>query len=357
MKKFIFLLTLILINNTIITKNYNGSGSSALSSFLTSIIQSYNLLNPEFTFSYISTDSTQGLDALFSKMVFYAGSDVPPTPAQQAMQDDTLLNFPIVVVGIAIAFNISEYNNDLKLTAQNLSDIYTGKITNWNDSRLKANNPGLPNLTIIPIARADGSGSTNNFTSYLSKELPSWPKRLTGNGPFTINQWGNLNIILANGGSGVASAIANTNGSIGYVAYNTTQTNIPVLRVAAIQNSSGNFILPTTSSISAAAKITDVPANLHLDTINTPVPNGYPIANPSNLVVFQHQNEKITAINLAKFLIYIGTKGQSIAKSLFYGNLSKKILNQYFKNIKLLLLNGELDALSITIFNKYGCNL
>jgi phosphate transport system substrate-binding protein len=202
----------------------------------------------------------------------------------------------------------------LKLTGKILAGIYLGHITKWNDSAIKKINQGvkLPNLKITPVYRSDASGTSFNFTDYLSRVSPEW-KGKVGVGTQPDFPAG----IGGRGSSGLAGAVSRTDGAIGYVdvAYSLKNN----FKVAKIQNRAGKFQLPGLRGIAAAAAtITTVPKNGALSIVNPPrsQPRAYPICTFTYVIVPLKANKAST---LKQFINWAITSGQKYGKDLkFY---------------------------------------
>ena len=268
-----------------------------------------------------------------------------------------LLNFPIVLFGLAIITNIPGVTGPLLLTASNLAGIYGGTITKWNDPSLIVNNPSLSvvNQPIVAFARADGSGSTNTLTSFLN--LAAGPFSPVGNGPFPLyppggsavpgTGLGNANTffpigpppVLAigvNSSANMTLAVNTISYSIGYVGFDyvfNKTSMYPNISISSIQNSSGFFIQPAIVTIEAAALGQTVPANLILDFLNTSNPIGYPISNATNVIVISCQPKCCLVQNLQNFLFFLATTGQLSANSLGFGQLPPAVVDQYKKQL------------------------
>ncbi len=186
--------------------------------------------------NYQSVGSGAGLKQVEAKTVDFGASDAPLK--DEDLKAKGLMQFPTVVGGIVPVVNIQGVApGQLKLSGPLLADIYLGKITKWNDPAIVALNAGvkLPDATIAPVRRADGSGTTFGFTNYLSKVSPEWKDKV---GEGTAVNWP-----LGAGGKGnegVAAFVARLANSIGYVEYAYVKQNKQTY--AQLQNSAGNFV-------------------------------------------------------------------------------------------------------------------
>ena len=305
----------------------NGSGSTFQLAFNQQAIQEFAQKNPGITINYAGGGSTQGLTQLASKVTDFAGTDTPITDYTKYGGETAVLYFPTVVAPITLSYNLSGVSK-LTLTASTAAKIFSGKITTWNDPAIKSDNPGvsLPGTKITPVHRSDGSGTTKNFTQYLSKAAPAdWTY------PSSTTFPSGLSGGTGNGNPGVAQTVKSTPGAIGYVDYSTaTSSN---LSLATIVNAAGKPIQPTLEGASAAvANITANP-NLTYDPTDASGANAYPITSPTWIVIYKNQPDKAKGEALKAWLNYILTTGQTTtAQAAGYaplqGDLLKKAQDQ-----------------------------
>src|SRR5262249_45388430 len=158
------------------------------------------------------------------------------------------LHFPTTLGAVVLIYNLPQQANQLKLTPKVIAEIFSGKITRWNDPQLATVNPdfSLPDQAILVVHRGDGSGTTEIFTDYLSKVSPEW-KQKVGSGHVVLWPTG----ITAKTGEGVAQLVKNTPAAISYVELH--QAVQEKVSYAAIENRAGHFVEPTMASLSAAA--------------------------------------------------------------------------------------------------------
>ena len=187
------------------------------------------------TLNYQSIGSGAGMKQIDAKTVTFGATDIPVKP--EDLEKKGQVQFPMIVGGIVPIYHLDGVEH-LILSTNILAKIYMGKITKWNDSQIADINPGvkLPDLGIIKIRRSDGSGTTWNFTKYLSEENADWKKDY-GFGP-TI-EW-NGNTIGAKGNDGVANNVYQTNGSIGYVEYAFAKQNKLAVADMSVPKGGGN---------------------------------------------------------------------------------------------------------------------
>ncbi len=250
-------------------------------------------------------DATSGTVNIGASDAYLSGADMSATPS--------LENIALAISAQQINYNLPGIKN-LKLDGTVLAEIYTGKITTWNNAAIKALNPGvpLPSMKIITLHRADGSGDTFLFTSYLNAQDPSaWPSSNIN----TTVSWPSVPGALAEtGNSGMVSACAANKGCIAYIGISYLQkTQQAGLGEASVKNGSGTYELPTAATISAAAAAftSKTPANEAISMINGPAPTGYPIVNYEYAIVNQKQTNGNQAEDIRAFLHWVVTTGQS----------------------------------------------
>lgn len=230
--------------------------------------------------NYQSIGSGGGINQITNRTVDFGASDAPLTTAQLAERN--LLQFPTVMGSVVLIVNLPGVaDNALKLTPDLVADIFLGRVTRWNDARIAAANQGLriPNLPITPNYRADASGTTFVFTTYLSRVSDAWKN---GPGAATSVQWpvGNG----ARGNEGVSNAVRNAPGAIGYTenAYATVNR----LVTTQLRNKAGNFVTPDMAAFMAAASAADwnVPG-FAADLIDLPGATAWPIVSPTFILL------------------------------------------------------------------------
>ena len=201
--------------------------------------------------NYQSIGSGAGIKQIKARTVTFGATDAPLEPKE--LDKAGLAQFPMVMGGIVAVVNLPGVKpGDIVIDGPTLAQIYLGKITNWNDAALKTLNPklDLPNLPIVPIHRADGSGTTFNFTYYLGEVSPDWKSAV---GVATTVDWPGG--IGAKGNDGVANNVATTKGAIGYVEFAYADQN--KLTYASMANKAGKIVAPTMDSFQAAAANAD----------------------------------------------------------------------------------------------------
>jgi len=286
----------------------NGAGSSLAAPIYLqwgSALKSQNL-----TINYNPVGSGAGQTELAGATVNFAGSDPALKPADVSKMKGPVLQFPVAFGAITVSYNLSGVKSGLKLDGPTLASIFMGKIKKWNDPAIKALNPGinLPSASITVVHRSDSSGTTDGFTKFLAAVSPSWSTQI-GHGKDV--KWPTGTGAKAN--SGVAAAIKQTPGSIGYVEQAYAIEN--GFTYAAIKNTAGNYVLPTIQNTSAAADGIKIPSNLGISTINSPSASAYPIVSQTFLDVYKDPCKSdgassSVAAGLKRFLSFAFGAGQ-----------------------------------------------
>lgn len=297
----------------------NGAGSSFDYPAFTLWFNAYSKVDPAVQFNYQSIGSGGGQKQLLAQTVDFGASDAPMTDEAMAPAPYKILHFPVVAGAVAITYNLPG-SPTLKFDGATLAGIYLGTITQWNDPKIAALNPGvdLPNLPIIVIHRSDGSGTTFIFTDYLSNVSPAWKDQVGKN--ISVKWPTGLG---GKGSEGVSGQIKQLPGAIGYVeqAY-AEQNHLPV---ADMENSSGNFIPPTADAVSQAMATATIPADFRFSMVNAPGAQAYPIAGASWIVIYQHQVDADHGRKLVAFLRWAVTEGQKLSPSLHYAPLPDNV--------------------------------
>ena len=295
-----------------------GAGSTFVYPLFSKQFAEYNTLNG-LKVNYQSIGSGGGILQLTNKTVDFGDSDAPLNDDQAKKIAADVLHIPMCSGAVAISYNLPDLKDTLKLTPSLLADLFIGKITTWNDKAIAAVNPGvkLPNLPVVIAHRSDGSGTTNIFTTYLSKVDTGWAGKV-GKGS-SVNWPAGLG---GKGTEGVAGTVKQTPGAIGYIELAYAVQN--KMAYAKLQNKSGNFITPTVASTSAAGNI-QLPADSKVSLSNTDAPDGYPIAGFTWAIIYKEQNYNGRSVDratkLVKLLWWNIHDGQKFAEPLTYAPL------------------------------------
>jgi phosphate transport system substrate-binding protein len=270
--------------------------------------------------NYQSVGSGAGLTQARNRTVDFGASDAPMPAAQ--LEEHRLLQFPTVMGSLVAIVNVpGVQDNKMKLTGEILADIYLGKITRWNDPRLVELNPelNLPGLAIAPVYRADGSGTTFVWVSYLSAVSPEWKGKV---GVGTSVKWPAGT--GARGNEGVAGTVRNTRGAIGYVENAYAIQN--KLVSTQLRNKAGNFVVPSHESFIAAAENADWTApNFAANLIDQQGAKSWPIVSPTFILLPKDPKDTTRSANVMKFFDWAYANGAKLAEELEYIPLPKAV--------------------------------
>jgi phosphate transport system substrate-binding protein len=278
--------------------------------------------------NYSPIGSGGGISAITARTVDFGASDAPLSP-DQFTACRGCIQIPWALSATAMVYNVPGAPQGLKLTPAVIAQIYLGFIKKWNSPSIRKDNPGvtLPDLNITPVYRSDSSGTTFNFTDFLSKTSPGWKTR-AGNST-TVN-WPTG--IGARGSSGVAGVVSRTEGAITYVDVAYALQN--KLKFARVKNRAGKWTLPGLRSINAAASnVGTPPANGEISIVNPPKsePLAYPI---STFTYVLAPTASPKAAELRKFIYWAITAGQKFGPPLLFAPLPKGVLAFNYKQIK-----------------------
>jgi phosphate transport system substrate-binding protein len=288
------------------------TGSSLLFPLFGSWTPAYTAAHSGIKLSTASTSSGVGVTDAAQGLVNIGTSD-EPLSASDTSQYPTLINVPLTVAGLMVTYNVTGLTAPLNLDGTVLAEIYTGKITTWNDPAIAALNPGvnLPSEKIVTIHRGDSSGSTVILTQYLNAQDPSgWPAADIG----TSITWPSVPGALAETGSGaMVTANGSTPGSIAYVGVSyLSKVTAAKLSQAALKNGAGKYVTATPASLSAAlASFPTPPASGSETLINTTAAAGFPITNYEYAIVNKTQTSTTQAALIQNFLTWAVTTGNS----------------------------------------------
>jgi len=270
--------------------------------------------------NYNPIGSGGGIAAITARTVDFGASDAPLTP-DQFTACKGCVQIPWVLSATSVIYNLPGAPNNLKLTGAIIANIYLGNITKWNDPAITKINPGanLPDTKITPVWRSDGSGTTYNFTDYLSAVSPQAKSKI---GNSTQVNWPVG--VGGRGSSGLAGVVKNTVGGIGYVDIAYALAN--KIQFARVLNRAGKYVTPGLRGIGAAGKqVTKVPASNEMHIVNPPKgdPLAYPICTFSYVLLPQKTDK---AAQLRRFVFYALTQGQTLGPKLLFVPIPKPVL-------------------------------
>lgn len=276
--------------------------------------------------NYQSIGSSGGIRQINNKTVSFGATDAPVST--ENLDKNNQIQFPAIIGGTVPIININGFKpGELRVTGQVLAEIYMGNITKWNDPKLLAINPNknLPDLAITVVHRADGSGTTFNFTDYLTSISPEWEKRV---GRGAAVKWPASSSVGGKGNEGVAANVARIKGSIGYVEYAYVKKNN--LTHMQMQNKSGAWVNPDDKTFAAAADGADwfsLPS-MGLSIVNQNGKDAWPITTASFIIMYREPTNKEQSREVIKFFDWAFKNGKKLALDLDYVPMPDSVTQQ-----------------------------
>lgn len=307
------------ISTAAASANLTGAGSSLVAPLMSNWINGFEARkNGAVKVTYASVGSGTGIAQITARTVDFGASDAPLTP-EQASACNGCVQIPWGLTATGLGFHIKGVKK-LRLSGKVIAGIYFGKITKWNDPKIKKLNPKvhLPGTPITPVYRSDGSGDTYAFTNYLSKVSKAW-KNERGFATSVSFPAG----VGAKGNSGITSVVESTNGAIGYIS--ASYIIAAGLKAVAVENEAGNFEYPNIKNIANAAEmVKKVPANNELHIVNPPkkFKIAYPISTFTYCIAPHNAPQKGL---LSEFIGYALTTGQKYGAALDFAELPKVV--------------------------------
>jgi phosphate transport system substrate-binding protein len=341
----------------------NGAGATFPFPLIDTWRVQYQSVNPSININYQSIGSGGGIKQFTEKTVDFGASDAPLSEEEtQGLSSSTSVHIPETIGSVVAAYNIAGIDKGVKLTGPVLSDIFLGKITKWDDPKIKEFNPDLPlpSADITVVHRSDGSGTTFIWTTYLSQVSPEWNQTF---GAGKSIQW--TVGLGAQGNEGVSNTIKSTPNSIGYVELTYALTTD--MDYASLMNRAGNFVEPTLNSTLAAAEAAIIMNSTstsnstgststialpggdqswtHITLLDAPGADSYPIASFSYLLLYKELSTNINSVEkaraLAEFVNWAITDGQQFASPLHYVPLPESVVQHNQQTLRSLTFNGQ----------------
>jgi phosphate transport system substrate-binding protein len=301
----------------------NGAGATFPNPIYSKWFSEYNKLHPDVEVNYQSIGSGGGIRQLTAQTVFFGASDAPMTDEQMKQAPGKILHFPTVLGAVVPVYNIEGASAQVKFTGPVLADIFLGKIKRWNDPAIAKANAGikLPNSEITVVHRSDGSGTSFIYTDYLSKVSEEWKQKVGANAsvnwPIGVGGKGN---------EGVAGLVKQTPNSLGYVELvYALQNKIPY---GAVQNASGEFVTPSTDSVTAAAAgaAANMPKDFRVSITNAPGQGAYPISSFTWILMYEEPKDQTLAKVMVAFMKWALSDGQKIAPEMGYAAVPANVV-------------------------------
>jgi len=309
----------------------------------TRLLTEYRLItNPVVTIDYASVGSGAGIRGILARTFDFAGTDAQLTDEQMAqVAPNQVLHIPTVMGAVAVTYNVSGVATGLRLTPEVLADIYLGVITQWNDTRITALNPGirLPDQRITIVRRSDSSGTTFIFTDYLSEVSQRWQNEV---GRSTSVRWPGTTV-GGHGNAGVAAQVGQLPGAIGYVELSTALQGR--LNMAQLRNRAGNFVAPTVEGTAAAAAglVQQMPRDMRMSLVNSPGADAYPIVGLTWILVYRDQTDLAKARAIVDFLRWavVERNLEPFAADLYYAPLPEGVITRVREQLRTINHNGQ----------------
>ena len=293
--------------------------------------------------NYQSIGSGGGIRQFTEGTVDFGASDGPMNESQIQAVNGNVLHVPTVLGAVAVTYNLPTLGDTkLKFDGNLLVDIFMGRVTKWNDTKIAALNPGvkLPDIDLIVVHRSDGSGTTYVFTDYLNKFSREWKDKV---GYATSVNWPAG--LGGKGNEGVTQQVKQTEGALGYVELiYAISNNLPY---AQVKNATGNFIVPSLETVTAAA----AGAKLEKDTdfrvsiTNAPGAQAYPISSFTWLLVKKDNKDPVKAKLIRDFLAWMITpEAQAMASDLHYAPLPAPVVSLVQARLPTLKAGGKVIA-------------
>jgi phosphate transport system substrate-binding protein len=321
MLKYLFVLSCALSLSVSHATDINGAGSTAAAPLYLKWDAAYNKKTGN-KLAYELIGSSAGIKKIKENATDFGASDAPMSAAD--LKKSNLLDFPTVISGVVPVINLPGIKDgELRLTAEALVGIYLGKIEKWNDAVITRENPKLtlPNLRIVPLARADGSGTTFTLTDYFSAVNPEWKQQYGRN--FSIT-W-QASIKALKGTSELVAALKKTPGAIGYAesAY-AIENN---LNYAQMKNRDGQFVRPDANSFSSALANSSWKTTGNFEEMLTDKPGSgsWPITGATYIYVPRVTSQPERTKAVIQFFTWAFLEGDTIANSLDYVRLPDNV--------------------------------
>jgi phosphate transport system substrate-binding protein len=300
-------------------------------------VSEYEKVHPNVKIDYQSIGSGGGIKQIQARTVDFGATDAPMKDEDLKAAPREILHVPTVLGAVVLTYNLQGISEPLKFSSEVIADIFLGKITKWNDAKIKADNPNvnLPSADIVVVHRSDSSGTSAVFTDYLSKVSSEWKEKVGAgvapNWPVGIGGKGN---------EGVTGQVKNTPNTIGYVELVYAATNN--LPVALIKNKAGQFVAASLDAVTAAAaeSLSSTPEDLRVSITDASGRNAYPISSYTYILVYKDQTDANKGKAIVDFLWWGIHDGEQYARDLKYAPLPDEIVKRAEAKINSITSGG-----------------
>ena len=278
------------------------------------------------TLNYQSIGSSGGIRQIDARTVTFGATDAPVSGDKLEKQGQ--VQFPAIIGGTVPVVNLDGFRpGELKITGPAMAEVFLGTITKWNDPKLTALNPGkaLPDSLITVVHRADGSGTTYNWTDYLTTISPEWEKRV---GRGAAVKWPAESSVGGKGNEGVAANVNRIKGAIGYVEYAYVKKNN--MTFLQLQNRAGRYVSPDDLTFAAAADGADwfsIPG-MGVSIVDQKNPNAWPVSSASFIIMYKDPADKKASQDVLKFFDWAFRNGKKMSDELDYVHLPQVLQDQ-----------------------------
>jgi phosphate transport system substrate-binding protein len=324
MKKILSFIAAATISLSVNAQTITGAGATFPYPIYAKWAEAYNKVSG-VQLNYQSIGSSGGIRQINSKTVTFGATDAPVKG--EDLDNNGQVQFPLIIGGTVPVINLEGFKaGELRITGPILAEIFIGDITKWNDPKISALNQGkkLPDLNITVVHRADGSGTTFNWTDYLTEVSPAWKEKV---GKGAAVKWPANSSVGGKGNEGVAANVNRVKGAIGYVEYAYVKKNN--MNYMKLQNKAGNFVDPDDTTFAAAAAGADwfsVPG-MGLSIVNQGGKDTWPVTTASFIIMYKDPADKKASQEVLKFFDWSFKNGKKLSEELDYVHLPEKLQN------------------------------
>ena len=315
-----------------------GAGATFPNPLYQKWLSEYGKLNANVKIDYQSIGSGGGIKQIQARTVDFGASDAPMSDAELKASPAELIHIPTVLGAVVLTYNLQGVSKPLRFSPDVIADVFLGKISKWNDPRIKADNAdaSLPSAEITVVHRAEASGTSFVFSDYLSKVSADWKQKVGADKSpnWPVGQGGK-------GNEGVTGQIKQQPNTIGYVelAY-AVQNKLPV---ALVKNASGVFVEPSVDAVTAAAAASaaTTPDDLRVSITNANGAGVYPISSYTYILAYKAQSDATKGKTLVDFLWWGIHDGEQFARDLQYAPLPDEIIKRAEAKINSITAGGK----------------
>jgi phosphate transport system substrate-binding protein len=325
MKKITAFISALLISASAISADITGAGATFPFPVYAKWAEAYKK-ETGIGLNYQSIGSSGGIRQINAKTVDFGATDAPVKG--EDLDKNSQVQFPAIIGGTVPVINLDGFKpGELRITGPVMAEVFMGTVSKWNDPKLVALNPGkkLPDTAITVVHRADGSGTTFNWTDYLTTVSPEWAQRV---GRGAAVKWPAASSVGGKGNEGVAANVNRIKGSIGYVEYAYVKKNNMVF--LQLQNKSGRYVSPDDLTFAAAADGADwfsVPG-MGLSIVDQKNPNAWPVSSASFIIMYKNPANKANSDAVLKFFDWAFKNGKKMSEELDYVHLPTVLQDQ-----------------------------